>query len=571
MINPKYHKYLWLLWIISMPSALWFAYEYYPPLHVISMMDAISFLLLAAICASMPILINNSPIFLLQWISVAVFLQFGLFAELIIAQFAIFVLLIRLKIHKGQMYRWPLNSLLFLFVSLSCGLIYYAIGGKTGDMLDYSITSFLLVLSYPILYYALNMAGSIFVDLFLRKMKSIPFGEDIKWDAITSLLTFPVGYALFILYQEIGIVAVLCVGVPFASISIILNLYSTSKNINNYLKKSAEIGHQLAERMSCNEVIDLFINELTKMLPVDYAYVLDVDAGKELKLVRSFENGVMNKLHLLPLKKGEGISGYVWKHNKAVTFRSRKDWERFASSYIPDRMESVLCVPIIRHSEVTSILFLGSNRKAMYEKPQRVIVDILCTHVAIAIENAKHYEETKEKSERCALTKLFNYRYLENELTSEFMKLKNNERKIVSLIILDLDHFKTINDTYGHQSGNEILRELAYRLVNFIGDSGTVARYGGEEFVVLLPDVPKEEALHIAECIRGIISSRPFVLKEHIEADEVEREVTITASLGVATAPYDAEDHLTLIRHADRALYNGAKRAGRNKVAQYVK
>jgi diguanylate cyclase (GGDEF)-like protein len=196
-----------------------------------------------------------------------------------------------------------------------------------------------------------------------------------------------------------------------------------------------------------------------------------------------------------------------------------------------------------------------------------MIVDILCSYFAVAIENAKHYELTKMQSERCSLTKLYNYRYFEHLLTEEFEKLYQFERELLSLIILDIDHFKAVNDTYGHQSGNEILCELANRVSNIIGGRGTVARYGGEEFVVLLPDVDKEDAYQIAELIRESIANWPFTLTQSLDSDK--HQARITASFGVATAPEDAEDALALIRHADRALYVGAKRAGRNRVAEY--
>lgn len=153
----------------------------------------------------------------------------------------------------------------------------------------------------------------------------------------------------------------------------------------------------------------------------------------------------------------------------------------------------------------------------------------------------------------------------------EYNNLEAGNRKNLSLIMLDLDHFKVINDNYGHQSGNEILIQLAERLRALISTKGTVARYGGEEFVILLPDTEREEALHIAEYVRGTIANQPFTLHDSLDESNKQMMVRITASIGVSTAPQDADDTMALIRHADRALYTGAKQAGRNRVAQYVK
>ena len=139
------------------------------------------------------------------------------------------------------------------------------------------------------------------------------------------------------------------------------------------------------------------------------------------------------------------------------------------------------------------------------------------------------------------------------------------------MIMLDIDDFKKINDTYGHQSGNEILVKMAARIKSLIGAQGTVARYGGEEFVILLPDMEKSAALHLAETIRGTIANRSFNIHDSLDEDYNQIQVNVTVSIGVAAAPEDAEDALSLIRHADRALYIGAKRAGKNRVAEYVK
>jgi diguanylate cyclase (GGDEF)-like protein len=359
------------------------------------------------------------------------------------------------------------------------------------------------------------------------------------------------------------------VAVPFASLSIIFKLYYSSEKINEYLQKAAEIGHQMAERLEVDGVIDLFIQKLSEMLPVDYAYIFDVVSEDELQLVRRIQCGTGITTETAKIKKNQGISGYVWEKRKGCLYHSKKEWKPDSKGYLPVNAESVLAVPIVRNKKVIGVLILASKRKRAYEKSQLMIVDILCSYFAVAIDNAKHYEITKTQSERCALTKLYNYRYFEKLLTEEFDKLFHFERKVLSLIILDIDHFKTVNDTYGHQSGNEILCELAIRLNNLVGSQGTVARYGGEEFVILLPEVNKAEAYQMAEMIRQAIANWPFTIQQSLDFNQ--HQVKITASIGIATAPEDAEDSLALIRHADRALYVGAKRAGRNRVAEYIK
>ncbi len=134
--------------------------------------------------------------------------------------------------------------------------------------------------------------------------------------------------------------------------------------------------------------------------------------------------------------------------------------------------------------------------------------------------------------------------------------------------MIDIDHFKIINDTYGHENGNVVLKGIAARLKSITHEFGTVARYGGEEFVVLLPETDSSQCIEWAENLRLAISEEPFFIKA--AQDKQHLPVNVTASIGVATAPVHAMDALGLIRNADRAMYSGAKQKGRNRVAAYV-
>jgi diguanylate cyclase (GGDEF)-like protein len=566
-VHPKTKKAIFLVWLLLVPAGMWFTYQTFPPQLSGQWLDIFAFFILTSVVAFMPMVINNTPIFLIQWVSLASFLSFGLFIEMVFAQVAVIVLLLRLRVQKDQYFRVPLNLIMFFLVSLVSGVVYYALGGQTGPSLINDPNSIWLAALYAVVNYSLNQVIISFYLYFIYKSKESYFGKDFMVETITTFITLPLGFVLYMFYNQQDLLALLFIAIPFASLSIIFKLYYSSEKVNEYLQNAAEIGHQMAERLEVNGVIDLFIQKLSEMLPVDYAYILDVVSEDELQLIRRIESGSGITSEMPRIKKSEGISGYAWDKQKGFLYDSQKDWRKYSKGYIPQDAESLLAVPIVRNKNVIGVLMLASKRKHAYEKSQLMIVDILCSYFAVAIDNAKHYELTKTQSERCALTKLYNYRYFERLLTEEFDKLFQFERKVLSLIILDIDHFKAVNDTYGHQSGNEILCELAERLSKIVGTSGTVARYGGEEFVVLLPEAQKEKAYQMAEMIRQAIANWPFTLQQSL--DFTQHQVKITASIGVATAPDDAEDPLALIRHADRALYVGAKRAGRNRVAEY--
>lgn len=570
-VDHKIKKIIYLVWPMIVFPGIILTFHAFPPHTSGHALAVTAFLILTSVVAAMPMVINNIPIFLIQWVSLASFLLFGLFVEMIFAQAAVIVLFLKLRIQKDQFYRYPLNSLMFFIVSLVSGLVYYALGGATGEKLVDDDRSLWLAVLYAILSYLLNQIIISFYFSYIYKFKGSYFGKDFIWETVTTVITFPLGFVLYMLYAQVGIVALLFVGIPFASLSIILNLYYSSEKVNEYLQKASEIGHQLAERLYMNDVLDLFIQKLTEMLPVDYAYIFETANEAELQVIRRIEKGKILPNNMPKLRINNGVSGMVWAKRTASFFSKKKDWRRLGEGYIPEDAESLLSVPVVRNNEVVGVLLLASSRKRAYEKYQLMIVDILCSHFAIAIDNARHYEEAKTNSERCALTHLYNYRFFEAKLTNEFEKLHVFERQRLSLILLDIDHFKNVNDTYGHQSGNEILCELANRLSAIVGNKGTVARYGGEEFVVLLPDMHKEDAYSLAENIRLAIANRPFTIAQAMEEEKQKRLIPITASIGVAAAPEDADDSLALIRHADRALYVGAKRAGRNRVAEYMK
>lgn len=156
------------------------------------------------------------------------------------------------------------------------------------------------------------------------------------------------------------------------------------------------------------------------------------------------------------------------------------------------------------------------------------------------------------------LTGLNNRRYLDNHLKILFDRAAVRGRPI-SICMTDIDRFKLVNDTYGHDVGDEVLREFAARIRSTVRGADLACRYGGEEFVVVMPDTPMELAASVAERLRTIVEDKPFYVRS------IDRELSITASLGIATSSgaFGAPDEI--LKQADKALYE-AKHAGRNRV-----
>jgi len=167
-------------------------------------------------------------------------------------------------------------------------------------------------------------------------------------------------------------------------------------------------------------------------------------------------------------------------------------------------------------------------------------------------------QKLKELSVTDSLTNLYNRRFFNERLSIELQRSKRYQLNLACLL-LDLDHFKTINDTFGHQKGDHVLQEVAHMVKSLCRSHDVAARFGGEEFILFLCQTHKEAALKIAERIRGDIESFPFL-------EKTENSISITVSIGVSGFPHpDIQNVQDMIQCADEALYS-AKRAGRNKV-----
>jgi diguanylate cyclase (GGDEF)-like protein len=169
------------------------------------------------------------------------------------------------------------------------------------------------------------------------------------------------------------------------------------------------------------------------------------------------------------------------------------------------------------------------------------------------------HRQLREQSIRDPLTGLFNRRYLEETLNRELARAKRHDLPL-SLVMLDIDHFKTLNDTHGHLAGDEVLRGLASLIMESCRGDDLACRYGGEEFLLALPGMSLESAMQRAEQWRGLIEDTGFAWQDKI--------LSITVSMGICAFPEQANDPAHLIANADQALYQ-AKEAGRNRVAAF--
>ncbi|MCK5686790.1 diguanylate cyclase [bacterium] len=173
----------------------------------------------------------------------------------------------------------------------------------------------------------------------------------------------------------------------------------------------------------------------------------------------------------------------------------------------------------------------------------------------------KNEKELRELATHDGLTGLYNHRFFYTLLENE-VKRADRYKYSTSLLLLDIDHFKAVNDTYGHQAGDTILRDLSKRLSNRMRSSDWICRYGGEEMTVILPETDLSAAKDIAESLRILVEKKPFKINDDHQS------ITINVSIGVSAYPEHSKDVSVLVSKADTALYK-AKESGRNRICVY--
>ncbi|MDT9001478.1 DUF484 family protein [Paucibacter sp. APW11] len=330
--------------------------------------------------------------------------------------------------------------------------------------------------------------------------------------------------------------------------------------------------HRLIAARSLAELVRLLLVEYKLAFDIDAVSLCLVDAEREAARLLELEpadiaqGGIFEGLALLddaqPLQALFGEQPRPW----LGLFQA----ERHRSGFCGDTagLKSVALLPLLRHGELIGSLQFGSRDAARYEPSAGTkFLERLAGLIAVCLDSALNQERLKQAGITDALTGVHNRRYFEHRCQIEISEARRY-RHPLACMFLDIDHFKRINDQYGHAAGDAVLRRVGQLIRSQMRAGDTIARYGGEEFVLLLPRCPLGHARDIAERIRGAISERPL-------AASSSQQVAVTASLGLAMlAPQAASSAADasgsalaaqLVAQADRALYQ-AKEAGRNRV-----
>lgn len=325
-----------------------------------------------------------------------------------------------------------------------------------------------------------------------------------------------------------------------------------------------EIGQRINSTMEVNELYRIIQDVLPTQLDLHKFAILIVDEKREflnVKAAYGFDD--FERIFDLSFRMGEGISGEVAAKGETIYLPDVEIEEKYLH-YRGETQEtgSFVSIPLMFKKDILGVMNCSRSVKSGFSNDDIRLLTMLANQIALAVENAELYTKTRELSVREELTGLYNRRYFQQVLQIEWKRATRFKRSL-SLLMIDIDHFKDFNDTFGHPFGDKVLKVIADLLIKNLREVDTVARFGGEEFVVLLPDTAREGALVVAEKLRHLVEIERF-------SGEHQRILPLTVSVGIAAFPDDARDMDDLIDHSDVALYE-AKDAGRNRVVDYAR
>jgi len=323
--------------------------------------------------------------------------------------------------------------------------------------------------------------------------------------------------------------------------------------LNRQLMDVGELGKEMNAAMPYRETVERVLSRSRAFLHADFAALLQLDADARVFSLEGAQ-GVLSP----------GLSAECCAFTpdcpvrQAIAGGQLVRTTGHTCTLFPHTMRGQVVIPV-RVENVGDLAMLATSTSGEYVSLlSDDILDALRNHIQSALTNAHKYDAIRRQVVTDHLTRLYNRRFFMNRAAEEIERSLRHQAPL-SVLMVDIDNFKTFNDTYGHATGDRVLQTVAQALQDALRTSDICARHGGEEFAVLLPSTPGENAYYVAERVRRTLSGTRYT------GLGLPADVNITISAGVATCPRDATDLDTLMELSDKALYR-AKAGGRDRV-----
>jgi diguanylate cyclase (GGDEF)-like protein/PAS domain S-box-containing protein len=311
------------------------------------------------------------------------------------------------------------------------------------------------------------------------------------------------------------------------------------------------------QTLNLTELLEVVLQKVFEVIPVKSGGIFLVDKQSNelvLKTQRGFSSDFAQRVSRM--KIGKGFAGRVAQSGKLAIVGNLSTDRRFDPVFLDgEGLQSICSVPIMAKDEILGVISVGSHNSRRFHEREIRLLSSIATQIGIAIENAQLYEKTVEMAFNDDVTVLYNRRYFLEELERDLARARRKGTPL-SLLMMDMDGLKSINDRFGHDRGAAFIKELGNIIKANTRASDVAARFGGDEFVLLAAETDTDEAVEIAERLRLETSSYSTQIEGW--------EVGMSISVGVATFPKHASESEGLIKRADQAMYE-AKRAGKNR------
>lgn len=336
-------------------------------------------------------------------------------------------------------------------------------------------------------------------------------------------------------------------------------LYDKTEQLSN-------LGQKIISNLNFNSIIDIIRNEINQLIHMDTFGIAVYNSEKEM-LEYHFTDGKTGLKKSMNLELDDNsVTSYCIKNRKDIIIRDiHKEYDKYINemkyniTFENERLEkSMMYTPLIVNDRVVGVMTVQSYQVNTYNKNDLNTLKIIANYIAIAIENAISYKKVESLAMYDDMTG-FLTRFEIIRLGEMIHKKYKDDKKCFSVIMIDIDDFKVINDTYGHVYGDKAINMITRTISSCIRTNDYVGRYGGDEFLLICPGLSQNEAYDVAERIRGTVNRQNYMLDENIV-------VNITISLGIYAFGSNEISFIDGIKEADKYLYH-AKKSSKNKAA----
>lgn len=314
-----------------------------------------------------------------------------------------------------------------------------------------------------------------------------------------------------------------------------------------------EIGKAIGSDDNLGTLLGRISELVCDLVDAEACSIMLLDTSRERLLGKAAHGLARSDVTLISFRVGDGVAGWVAEHGEPALIDDVTGDGRY--KVLPDsenRIRSLACVPLAYRDERIGVLTITSPRLAAFNQDDVDLLKFITTTMALDIDNAR----LRRLSVTDPLTEAYNREFLQQRLPQAIEQAERRDEPL-AVAMLDVDHFKAVNDEFGHEVGDRVLAEVASRLRGAIRAGDLLVRYGGEEFLVLLPGSDAERAAEVAERMRAKMEDDPI--------DIGGTRIEVRISVGVAEHRRGEDSPGQLVRRADTALY-AAKGRGRNRV-----